>query len=197
MNQLMVAAPPITIDDTEWQEVVAYDLNGIKRILSAKEPPQEPVLVITPCEHHGEHSPASSKSLSKTTSPSSGVWRLTILDFLLYDDHEPWSSGDAEIYAKVLNNSHWYSTNCYDINHEGSYYDCDIPLDPEWDFQPSGTRYFEIWEEDDTSADDLVEKYWHWPNPSDPKRRDVDLNQQRWSYGDNDDEDVQMRVIYY
>jgi len=23
---------------------------------------------------------------------------------------------------------------------------------------------FELWEEDDTSAHDLIEKYWHWPD---------------------------------
>lgn len=108
MNQLMVAATPITIDDTEWQEIVAFGLNGVKRMLSAKEPPEEPVLVITPCEHHGDHSLASPKALSKTTSPTSGVWRLTILDFLLFDDKESWPNGDAEVFVKLLDYGHWY-----------------------------------------------------------------------------------------
>jgi len=195
MNQLMVAAPPITIDDTEWQEIVAYDLNGVKRILSAKEPPQEPVLVITPCEHHGDHSPASPKSLSKTTSPSSGVWRLTILDFLVFDDKESWPNGDAEIFVKLLDYGHWYRTDCYDINSEGSYYNCDIPLNPYWDSPQYRNDWFEIREDDSGSQDDYIEKYWNWD--SHYSTREVDLYNQHWYEGTDDNADVQMRAIYY
>ena len=197
MNQLMVAAPPITIDDTEWQEIIAYDLNGVKRILSAKKPPQEPVLVITPCEHHGDHSIPSKSALNKILYDPG--WRMTILDFLLYDDHEPWSSGDAEIYVKLLDGGHWYSTDCCEINHEGNYYNYDKAIYPIWASQPSGQRMFEVWEEDDTSADDLVEKYWHWPNEGSSKTRYVDVSgiYTYTYYGDHNDADLTMRTIYY
>lgn len=195
IGQLLVLAPPLSIDDTEWQELEAYDLNGTKQILSAKEPPQQPVLVITPCEHHGDHSLASPKALSKATSPSSGVWRLTILDFLLFDDKESWPNGDAEVFVKLLDYGKWYRTDCYDINSEGSYYNCDIPLDPYWSTPQYRQDWFEIREDDGGSKDDYIEKYWNWDNHA--STRLVDLYYQYWYYGTSDNADVQMRGIYY
>lgn len=55
-EQLLVAYNPLTIDDTQWEIITAYTLDDQVRLLDAKTPPQEPVLVISRCEHGGNHS---------------------------------------------------------------------------------------------------------------------------------------------
>lgn len=101
INKVLVAYPPLSIDDSEWEKIIACTLNGNKQPLSAKTPPTEPVLIISPCEHYGDHSIEKNNLLKKTHSTLSGEWRMTINHFYLYDANEPWPGGDAEIYVKI------------------------------------------------------------------------------------------------
>jgi len=117
INQILIAYPPLSVDDNKCKKITAFTLNGNEQLLSAKIPPAEPVLIISPCEHHGDHSIENNTLLKKTHSTSSGEWRLTIYHFKLMDDHEPWYKGNAEIYVKLLEGS-WYRTDCYSIDKE-------------------------------------------------------------------------------
>ena len=197
INKMFVAYPPLSMDDNKCYKIFAFTLNGNEKSLSAQAPPKEPVLILSPCEHHGDHSIETNTLSKQTLSTTSGFWSLTIYHFKLMDDHEPWYLGNAEIYVKLLDGGHWYSTYCYSIDEETTYWNYNKPINPAWASQPYGQRYFEVWEEDDTSGDDLVEKYWHWPDESDPETRNVDLWLTYWYYGDNNDADLYMGMDYY
>lgn len=110
------------------------------------------------------------------------------------DDHEPWYKGNAEIYVKLLDGGYWYATDCYSIDEETTYWNYNKPINPAWASMPSGQRMFEVWEEDESDPDDLVEKYWHWPYESSPQTRYVDVasTYQYWYYGYYNDPDLYM-----
>lgn len=144
-NNLLVAYNPLGIDDTEWEGVTAYTLSGEKRTLDPWNTPKEPVLVISLCEHHGNHSVEkkgfidTDKNLiddvlgASTRYGKCGgggtkhkIWRIRVTDFRLMDDHEPWIAGDPEIYVKVRHpanddNANWRITDFPDVNEEKLY----------------------------------------------------------------------------
>lgn len=198
INKVLVAYPPLSIDDSEWEKIIAFTLNGNKQLLSAKTPPTEPVLIISPCEHYGDHSIEKNNLLKKTHSTSSDEWRMTINHFYLYDANEPWPGGDAEIYVKIEDYD-WIRTDCYTIDDEGYYYNYNKPLNPAWSFMPSGQRKFEIWEDDWTSGDDRVEQYWHWPDENDPATKYVEVGTtyKLWYYGAHNEADLYMGMELY
>lgn len=43
---IWVAYTPLTIDDTEWDKIIAYDVKGKRHVLDAKNAPEQPVLVV-------------------------------------------------------------------------------------------------------------------------------------------------------
>lgn len=198
INQILIAYPPLSIDDSKWEKIIAFALNGDKKILSAKTPPTEPVLIISPCEHYGDHSIEKNNKLKKTHSTSSGEWRMTINHFYLYDANEPWPGGDAEIYVKIEDYD-WIRTDCYTIDDEGYYENYNKPLNPAWSFMPSGQRKFEVWEDDWTSGDDRVEQYWHWPDENDPETKYVEVGTtyKYWYYGAHNEADLYMGMELY
>ena len=73
INQILMAYPPLSIDDNESEKIVAFTLNGNAQILCTKIPAIEPVLFIYPCEHYGDHSIENNTLLKKTLSTSSGI----------------------------------------------------------------------------------------------------------------------------
>ncbi len=196
VDKMIIALPPLKIDESDCKEIRGYKLNGKEILLDAKIAPFEPVLIISPCEHVS-HTNNDYFTPVKAYSMQSGQWRLTIYHFRLMDDHEPWYKGNAEIYVKVCDSGHWYRTDCYSIDEEKTYYNYNKPINPVWASQPLGQRYFEVWEDDSSDPDDLVEKYWHWPSQTDPKTRYVDLWLTYWYYGDNNDADVYMGMQFY
>jgi len=198
INQIVVAYPPLSVDDNVCDKIVAFTLSGDEKELSAKTPPPEPVLLISPCEHNGDHSRSNGLPLNKSLAKATGEYRMTIYHFRLMNDHEPWYSGDAEIYVKLLYYG-WNRTNCVDINEEKTYWDYNKFLNPAWFSMPTELYRFEVWEDDGSSGDDLVEQYWHYPYQDSDKSRYVDTATvwPRWYYGDANDADLYMSMKAY
>jgi len=137
-DKLLVAVPPLFIKDDLWTVVTAYNINGETKSLDAIVPPEEPVLVIIPCEHGGEHSIISTDSdlvIRKELSPSGdgneheyGMVEI-LYKIKIHDDHEPWIKGKPEIYASwgfemPTNNygKYWMNSGSKDVNEEGKWY---------------------------------------------------------------------------
>ncbi len=98
----------------EWEPATAYKLNGEKVLLDPYTPPEEPVLVVSLCEHSGVHYGKLNNPNNKTTPPDdgggggwggggshgprvNGNWEI-LHQILLHDDGEGWLLGDPEIY---------------------------------------------------------------------------------------------------
>ncbi len=164
INEILVAAQLLS-DDEKYENIIAYALDGREIILDSKTPPEEPVLVIAPCEHHGDHSVQTGNgALAK---PASGSAVLKIVDFKLIDDNEPWYLGDPEIYVKL-----WYQNEygnydgpliigCPSINDETTYYNYNKTI-MTWDYWPYYRNVSVHIKEDDNGADDLLDNRYNF-----------------------------------
>jgi hypothetical protein len=121
---ILVAYTPLIIDDTEWEEIYAYDSEGNERVLDAKVEPDFPVIVVGINERVDDQG-----KLTKNTAVNAEYVKL--MHCKLIDDHEPWSSGSPEIYLLYVDttvklqqrknmysewtswgsNGHWHSIN--------------------------------------------------------------------------------------
>lgn len=93
---ILVAYDPVTIDDDECEQIIAYDMKGKEYILDAQKDPAVPVIVVGINERKSYID--NNNQVAKTLSVQSAKY-LKIVDFRLMDDHEPWYKGDAEIYV--------------------------------------------------------------------------------------------------
>lgn len=111
-SKLLIASPPLQTNDQFTKPIIAYNLAGKKVLLDPETPPQEPVLIIAPCEHKGKDGHFPPPTLPECGDcdddddgggggPTGPKWRIFITDFTLMDDHEPWSSGGPEINLRV------------------------------------------------------------------------------------------------
>jgi len=162
-------------DDQVERKFPAWDSKGNKFILSSKKPPSTPVLVITQCEHHGKCRENSFTKLRKPApdppppppDPLPEV-RLYFNWYCVHNDHEPWYSGEPEIYTKTwLLIDYTTKVNAYRRN---QYF---MREKSEWvsnKFMASYAGYdafsinrakIEVWE-DDPGSDDWLERYGGW-----------------------------------
>lgn len=109
-DRLLIAYAPAG-DEKTWTTVTAYTLDGQRVELDAHRAPDAPVLVI---ETNGRltmqkgvaEANAKLQQLGLQRTPpkvasAAGRWTTKLDSIRLNDDHEPWLSGSAEIYAIV------------------------------------------------------------------------------------------------
>lgn len=102
----MVAYTPITKDDIECEKILAFDGNGNKFKLNAKDDPEYPVIVVG----LNERVDPDTKEVYNFTNDSTGKIASTTKDLRigwvkLVDDKEPWWKGSPEIYYTFINGS--------------------------------------------------------------------------------------------
>jgi len=69
LKKLLVASPDIA---NEWDKFPAYNLSGQQVMLDPNKVPNEPVLVILPCEHYGVHKGLRNKIEQQSTGGDGG-----------------------------------------------------------------------------------------------------------------------------
>ncbi|RMF54579.1 MAG: DUF3103 family protein, partial [Calditrichaeota bacterium] len=186
-GELLVAYTPLTLDDTEWETITAYTLSGEKRLLDAKTPPEDPVLVISRCEHGGMHiipnqplpCPPDCGGGGGGGGNNDPSWRLKLTRLVMIHDKEPWAAGAPELYTMVkegnaiggdveYDNDHgllylWTRNNWYNEFHdgEGTYSNLSLYLFSSYSHVDSDLRV-EFWEDDGglTFGDDLYNNQW-------------------------------------
>jgi hypothetical protein len=172
----LVTYMPFGIEDSLIDSVQAYDSNGNVYWLSALDEPDYPVIVIGVNERtniNGDVTYCDALSTGGETGGGSGgsgtqYDRVYINDFRLMDDHEPWTSGDPEIYVKTKRynySENWRRTDFSHVNDERWYYDQDHSWLPKEIYSLSINTtaeqiQVEVWEDDDTSSDDKLETVW-------------------------------------
>ena len=141
-DDLYVAYSPYT-DESAVSEIYAYSVKtGEKFSLDPKNPPTEPVLIIAPEEHENhdimempeleEPLPPDERAIDGDFSPKKietefeGNSRLKFKFIKIYDDHEPWTRGDPEIYMFYAdaryNNQHGGTVWLNWVNKENQWY---------------------------------------------------------------------------
>ncbi len=200
---ILVAYDPVTKEDTEVEELVAFDQNGKKYVLDAQIEPDRPVVVIGLNERVAYLESDKSTSFKKILGTA---WNLEIVNFRLMDDHEPWWKGDPEIYVKTKKyGSSWDRTNFTKVNDEKTYWDNNHDWLPKTIYTTNinnpntdhHTVFTEIWE-DDINNDDLLEKDKYiqadvYGYPQNYIRTNDYF--QRWD-GTRNDADIWVRPVY-
>jgi len=176
-NPLVAYYNPLK-DEKSITKLIAY--NFTKRIeIDAKTEYNHPVIVIGFNERTDEHGKvlynSKTESLLKNTNNKnvrSALYHLKIKKIYLYNDHEPWYKGAAEIIGHCRVNpscsrQHFTMTN---VDYSGSWYSgnwsvwtqttCD-DLSGDWWWSWIG---LEIWEDDWPDNDDVVD--WHFKTTS-------------------------------
>lgn len=113
-DPLLVAYDPITIDDIECEEVVAFDGKGNKFRLNTKDDPEYPVIVIGLNERVD---PATKEVYNFTNNSTSKIPSTTkdlrIGYVRLVNDKEPWYKGSPEVYYQFINKNTDFRKNYY------------------------------------------------------------------------------------
>ncbi|MDD5231480.1 MAG: DUF3103 family protein [Candidatus Marinimicrobia bacterium] len=128
-STILVAYTPLTIDDMEWKEIYAYDADLKEYILDANTEPDFPVMVAG----INERNKFVLNSYIAKTSDIMTEYRTEIMDKIkILDDHEPWTSGDPEIYivsAGTREQQGMYNrVNLTHVNDENHWYYTDVNL---------------------------------------------------------------------
>lgn len=147
----LVAYMPDGIDDTDLVEVPAYDAAGKVHLLDARVPPTMPVIVVSlnertddlgfitafaeaplcdpetaiePCDDGGGGGGGGGTVPSTCTSRTHSYGDKEILyQIKVNNDHEPWTSGSAEIYATYsTSNGARGRFNMNHVDDEGTWY---------------------------------------------------------------------------
>ena len=146
----------------EAETIKAYSVKTQQSLsLSTTEPPASPVIMVSPCEHDSHEAPppleTSDVPQSKSETPKEGKNSyLQTSYFKITNDHEPWTSGDPEIYVLVVQ---WYGTSTLTkvkiylngVNQEGVWKDlagCPTNLNFYWDDNYFPITYYRVMEED-------------------------------------------------
>lgn len=170
----LVTFVPFGIEDTNIEKLKVFDLSGNAKFISAKDTPEDPVVVVgvserTDSKGNVTYTMASAEQGGGGGSSSSERARVYINDFRLMDDHEPWFLGNPEIYVKArradYSSGSWTRTNFTKVNKEKWYFEYDYSWLPKqiystvWNDVPDYTKV-EVWEDDDSSGDDKLETKW-------------------------------------
>jgi hypothetical protein len=114
---VLVAYVPTTVDDDELKTIEAYDADGRVHLLDAWKEPADPVLVVGINERmdpdtgklHPEYAPGlkgsdpGEVSVQRQAQMMVGGYPDFFLQWLyLFNDHEPWAKGSAEILVSIL-----------------------------------------------------------------------------------------------
>ncbi|OGC90163.1 MAG: hypothetical protein A2W25_17475 [candidate division Zixibacteria bacterium RBG_16_53_22] len=146
----------------EAETIKAYSVKTQQSLsLNTTEPPASPVIMVSPCEHDSHEAPppleTSDVPQSKSETPKEGKNSyLQTSYFKITNDHEPWTSGDPEIYVLVVQ---WYGTSTLTkvkiylngVNQEGVWKDlagCPTNLNFYWDDNYFPITYYRVMEED-------------------------------------------------
>ncbi len=163
-NDLLIA---VVHPAKEWEPATAYKLNGEKVELSPYTIPEEPVLVVSLCEHRGIHPGNRVKINAPIDNDGGGSGgggsygprvngNAEILKGMtLHDDCEPWILGDAEIYTICASPSGGELSVDYLVNvdDDGPYYQLNHELF-NWYWNDYGNWYkLKIAEEDGWGVD--------------------------------------------
>lgn len=112
---LLVTYSPMTVDDIECEQIIAFDGAGKKFILDAKNEPDYTVIVIG----LNERIDLATKKVYTFTNNSAGKIPSSTKDLRigyvrLVDDKEPWWKGSPEVYYQFINNNTDFRKNYYD-----------------------------------------------------------------------------------
>lgn len=193
-------------DDQEERELTAWDRQGNEVTLTTAAVPSTPVLVITQCEHRGDHSVPEACGEDCGGGGGGGsnpVAVLKVVHFRLMDERESWPNGDPEIYVRVgygnPGSEQWEETQFPDVNDVGYYWNyCKTVYD--WPFWPGGDSKFEVWEDDawGTFGDDLLDNVWYQEGPNVTTAYVSSLGSAYWYRGQtNQDSDHYSQVKAY
>lgn len=146
---------PAGVDDEEVTTITAYDTTGGKHLLDASAEPNQPVIILGPDETQISGSTAASsatssasKSVATAAAPSCYEARLTYTR--LWDDHEPWFKGMAEIFLVAKGSGVYYKDEFPYLEMDGDQY---------WPDERLGCAKGDVtfyWWEDDSSAFDFA-----------------------------------------
>lgn len=198
---ILVAYDPVTIDDDECKQIVAFDMEGKEYILDAKNDPDFPVIVAGINERVNNND----KKISQLNKSTLSQHEIQIVHFRLMDDHEPWYKGNAEIYVKtkkIYSGDDWAYIYFDGVNKEKTYYDYNYSWLPKTIYATSSQNIveilLEIWEQDfgGEDNDDLVEKKYYIYNPGALERNPDTATHNTWFRGDANDADVYINTIH-
>ncbi len=181
------------------------------------------MLVISRCEHRGNHTPPVAAPLDcnePAENPCGGggggggtpdpTWRIRVTDFRLLHDMEPPLGGAPEIYViveHVLNDRR--RTDFPEVDDEILYLENDYNWLPKiiysepynGNYDPNYNTRVEVWEDDGwgTGGDDNLETIWHLDDPTGQLTDfqhlySLGYEHRTWYYGDNNNADLRMYV---
>jgi len=163
-------------DDQAERQFAAWDRQGNEVMLTTAAAPEIPVLVITQCEHRGNHEPAAPCSDEDCGGGGSGGGgggsrNDLILDAItIYNDHEPWYKGSPEI--KMLtwqdpNNANYYNYQKFidlaNVDDENQTYYPNVVI-YNWASGENGPILIEVFEDDGLAPFDVNDHMaWFYP----------------------------------
>jgi hypothetical protein len=137
-------------------ELVYFDASGARTIRPADEKPIGPVLVIGQSERIG----FGSHVLEQTLTPYTTSTAVYLRELVIWDDHEPWTKGDPEIYMKCMGDIRF---DLPDVNEEGERYNFNKFIAYLTDAQ--GVMPCEVKESDGSDGDDLLGIAYFYSGP--------------------------------
>jgi hypothetical protein len=144
-SAILVAYTPLTTDDMEWEEIIAYDADLKEHILDAKTEPDFPVMVIGINERIEYNKTTLAKTgekiLAKTTTIRQSEETLDSIRIAI--DGEGWPNGDPEIYIVAAGTNSTYDrrerVNLASVNKNNKWYTIDGVLFS-WETEYWGTH---------------------------------------------------------
>jgi hypothetical protein len=152
----LVAYMPAGVEDTTLKTVTAYDAAGKAYALDAQVTPAQPVIVLGLNERtdnagkllHPE-ALAASRQTTATTSLTSTVYQVRMVQVHVIHDNEPWTKGSAEISLRAQGCGLSYTDiDWASLNDDGDYW-----IGPRYLGDTSCSVYFYWWEDDGTNWD--------------------------------------------
>lgn len=156
----LVGYMPEGVEDTELKTIIAYDANGRAHELDAQVAPTRPVIVLGVNERTDDsgmllESKSTATDSDGTATAASYLVELTAAR--LWNDHEPWAAGDAEIAYVAKSNGcsgvYHVDPNVSDLNHDG---DLRIWPDDGLNLGTTSCGVIMYWWEDDSGSFDFT-----------------------------------------
>lgn len=121
----LVAVVPVGGD--EFAPVTAYDAQGGVHQLDSRHAPDQPVVVVGLNERVDDQgmlqvSASAPTPANGSTISAQSCYQVRLRHLFLYDDKEPWTSGEPEIWAIVKGSGLWWHGEFTQVDGPGDYY---------------------------------------------------------------------------